>query len=198
MRIVEDFLKESDGPLDLFGHSFGGSVLLRIAKGHASRVRSLILYEPPFYDALRAELPDVLEVQLSRDEPAARHIRARAWEKAATLFCEEWGPPGGWAGMTHEQRAYVTARMYTIEDAGITLNRDFASVMAPGGLEALGFPVLFLRGDQSPPAVAAIGEVFARRLPDCEMQVIGGAGHMGPVTHPLAVADAIAGFLNRI
>lgn len=196
LRIVEDFLSEIDGKVDLIGHSFGGTVLLRVAHSHRDRIRSLTLYEPPFYDALRKDHMDVLEAQLARDAAAAKEIRARNWDAAAPLFGDEWGPPGGWARMTPEQRDYVTARMYTIEDAGITLNRDFAGILGPGVMEALDLPVLFMRGDQSPPAITAIAGVFVARLPRCEEVVIPGAGHMGPVTHPGPVSDAIAGFLS--
>jgi pimeloyl-ACP methyl ester carboxylesterase len=71
---------------------------------------------------------------------------------------------------------------------------------APGRLrlsdiDALAAPVLLVEGARSPPAVAAIHDAIAARLPGVRRVVVPDAGHVAPVTHPQAVSGALRDFL---
>ncbi len=62
---------------------------------------------------------------------------------------------------------------------------------------ALRIPVLLMVGASSPPAGRGVARLLRRVLPRVEMVELPGLGHMGPVTHPDVVNDAIASFLER-
>ncbi|CAM5381488.1 alpha/beta hydrolase [Frigidibacter albus] len=58
-------------------------------------------------------------------------------------------------------------------------------------------PVLLIRGDRSPASIPALMEVLAGRIPGARLEVVAGAGHMLPLTHPGEVAALIGAHLSR-
>lgn len=197
VEIAQSFLDEVAGPVDLIGHSFGGTALLRLASENPGRVRSLTLIEPPVYAALADAAPEVVALQFAHDAPFAEAQRAGDRAAAARHFTNGWGGPGGWAALDERQRTYVTDRIHLIEGAGQDLNADFARLLPPGGLERVAVPTLLIHGDRSPPVIAPVAAYFVSRLPQSSLTVIEGAGHMAPITHPAEVSAAIRDHLNR-
>jgi pimeloyl-ACP methyl ester carboxylesterase len=53
-------------------------------------------------------------------------------------------------------------------------------------------PTLFLTGAHSPPAVQRVVALLTEAVPQARRECIAGAGHMGPISHPAAVNEAIA------
>lgn len=197
VAILHDFLAEAEGPVDLIGHSFGGTCCLRVAAEMPNRIRSLTLIEPPIYDALKAiNAPEMAE-QDALDAPFAEALAAGDYARAAHEFSQGWGSGLPWDSLPEEQQAYLIARMPLIEGAGHALNADFRGLLQPGGLEAIDLPVLLVRGTMSPPSVPAILRILGDRLPRSETVVVEGAGHMVPITHAVPVATALRDFLSR-
>jgi pimeloyl-ACP methyl ester carboxylesterase len=57
--------------------------------------------------------------------------------------------------------------------------------------------VLLVTGSRSPLSSRAVTQRLRRVLPRVEVEEIEGLGHMGPVTHPQPVNEAIARFLEK-
>ena len=55
----------------------------------------------------------------------------------------------------------------------------------------LRFPVLIIRGEHAPAPTRLIAEKLPSLLPDARLEVIAGAGHMGPLTHAAEVSALI-------
>lgn len=197
VSILHDFVAAAEGPVDLIGHSFGGTCALRVAVEAPERIRSLTLIEPPIYDALKGSGAPEMAQQDALDAPFAEALAREDYGAAARGFARTWGSGLPWETMPAEQRAYMIQRMPLIEGAGHMLNADTTGLLRPGVLEALDVPVLLIRGTVSPPAVPAILRVLAERLPQAETVVIGGAGHMVPITHPEPVAQLIREHILR-
>ena len=196
VAIARAFVEEAPDRIDLIGHSFGGTALLRLASENPERVRSLTLIEPPIYAAVRlAGRPEAAR-QSEIDAPFARAQAAGDTALAARCFHESWGGGTAWEDLAPETRAYLVDRIHLVEGAGEVLNSDFGGVLEEGRLESLRIPVLLIRGTESPLVIPAITEVLASRLPDARTVVVDGAGHMLPVTHPGPVAQAIVAFLD--
>ena len=64
-------------------------------------------------------------------------------------------------------------------------------------LAALQVPVLLMVGSESPASARGVARLLAHGLPNVAVQAFPGLGHMGPVTHPAVVDEAIAEFLER-
>ena len=56
----------------------------------------------------------------------------------------------------------------------------------------LKFPVLIMRGEHAPLPTRVISERLLELLPRCRLKIVAGAGHMGPLTHPLKVSEIIS------
>ena len=70
----------------------------------------------------------------------------------------------------------------------------------PTPLEAfatLHVPVLYMIGGKSPPSSRSVARLLTRVLPQVEVVEFEELGHMGPVTHPNVVNEAIRQFLSR-
>lgn len=195
--IARDFIEEHDEPVDLIGHSFGGTSLLRVAEAQPERVRSLTLIEPPFFSAAYHIEASEMEEQERLDASFAEAFNAGRREEGARHFTQVWGAGVPWEQMTEDQRRYITDRIHLIEGGGYGLNDDYAGVMKPGRLERITAPVLLVHGTQSPPGIPAVLRGLHSRLPDSRIVPIEGAGHMAPITHPEAVGAAIREFLDR-
>lgn len=177
------------GPVDLIGHSFGATVCLRAALDHPGGVRSLVLIEPVLFAAVTGGGPHASNRAFA--ESWARGAR----EETARRFIDLWGGPGGWDALPDRQQAYILDRIHLVPAQDPSLAWDRPGVLAPGRLEALDIPVLFLAGSESPPVAREIVERLAAHLPRARVQIVAGAGHMLPLTHAREVAAAIRAFL---
>lgn len=181
LRLVEG--KE----IDLIGHSFGAVVCLRMALERPDLVRSLVLFEPVFFAAAKADGFDT-------DAPFANFsdaITANQPHEAARHFIKLWGAGERWEDIPEPQREALAARIHLIVAAEPALHKDNGGILDTGKLEALNVPVLFMQGTNSPPVVTAINKALAARLSNASAVSIPSAGHMGPVTHSQDVAREI-------
>ncbi len=178
--------------VDLIGHSFGAVACLRFAVEQPDLVRSLVLFEPVFFAAAKA---DGVETE-AMFAPFAKAMDAGDNEAATREFSAIWGGGEPWEALPDAQRSYMTERIHLIPASAPAIHEDRAGLLAEGRLEAVTAPVLLLAGETAPPVIDAINTALSARLPNAQRQTIAGAGHMGPLSHPAAIADAIARFLS--
>lgn len=177
------------GPVDLIGHSIGGTVALRLAVAAPGRVRSLTLIEPVLFAASRMGHP--------LDDDLAALIAAGKMEAAARLFLEIWGAPGGFEALPRSLQQAAVDLMPLVLETDAALSADIHGILRPGGLEGVAAPALLIAGAESPPVVGEILDTLAARLPHARRATVAGAGHMLPVTHPAEVAALVADHLDR-
>lgn len=178
-------LLEAPGPV--LGHSFGGTVALRLAVERTDLVTRLILVEPVYFAALRIhDAPSYSAYEESFSDIAAAYERGDS-HKMAELFTAMWGG-APWGSLPGRFKDAVAAQMPLIIAQGQGIDADSGDVFAPGRLEALDCPVTLIRGSETQASVAAIHRVLLDRLTNASEHVIAGADHMAPMTHPHEVA----------
>ncbi len=185
-----------EDPVHVVGHSFGGTVALRLAVEHPELVASLTLYEPVFFTAGFQAFP---ELKAEHDAEMAGYADAFAagdYEGAARAFMRVWGDGRSWDSLPEAQRQGFIDRIQLIDAIKGTNYGDPGAMLAQGRLRSLSCPVLLMEGAESPVYVARINDALQMQIPDAERVVLQGAAHMGPVTHAAAVAAELQDFLK--
>jgi len=189
-RTIE-VIDRSDCKVHLVGHSYGGAVALRAAIERPSRIASLSLYEPTAFQ--------LLKTMSERGMPALSEIRAVAaraaqgvitgdYRGAAVSFVDYWIGPGAWAALRPAVQAAVTRWM---PKAPLDFRALIDEPTRASRYAGLRIPTLILRGERAPAPTQLIAETLRVAMPDARLEVVTGAGHMGPLTHSKDVNAAI-------
>lgn len=184
-------------PMDVFGHSFGAVVALRLAATHPERVRSLTLIEPVFFAVAQQDAPEAMIEHDTLSEPFVRAVVVGDRTETARCFNRLWGDGSDWHGLPEKSRAAMIRAIHMIPATSDFLYKDTAGMLLPGVLDRAAMPTLLVRGSTSLPAVTAIADGLVARMPNASQSVIEGAGHMAPISHPALVSEAINGLLSR-
>lgn len=188
-RVVDAAAATWGGPVDLLGHSFGGT----IAFGAALRTRNLrrlTLYEgwpvPDVADrTIAPELSDALDSLLAQSRPEQmletfyRDVVHLSEEEIAVIRASAAWPARVAAAATvpRELRAFSET----------AFNPDLAAHIT--------VPVLLLVGERSPRDIKADPELVAAALPDARVTVLAGQTHMAHLSDPQGFAAALLSFL---
>lgn len=178
-----------------FGHSFGAAVLLRHALADPGAFAGLVLVEPVFFAAARgmAEYP----AWQAAEAPVHAALAEGRAEDAVRAFLAENGDGTDWAAIPEAERARLIRLIPLVSATAPGLIGDSGGLMDPGRMERLAAPVLLLAGDRSPAIFRAICRGLAARLPQAELALVAGAGHMLPITHAARVAAIIDDWRSR-
>ncbi len=188
----------TSGPIDLIGHSFGGTVALRIALERPELLRSIVLIEPVLFAAARADQAPEYRQFIATHQAFEAMMQKGDLHRAAAHFQSIWGDGRDFDAAPKSVQQYIMARLHLILAQTDALHNDSAGMMGYLRLEAMGLPVLLISGSDSPPIVGAITRALASRLPNMSQDIIPKARHMAPITHPKQVAEAMATFWAQI
>ena len=183
---VDALLPLIDRPMHLLGHSFGGTLALRIAVERPDLVTRLTLIEPVFFAVARGHPGFARHV--GDFTPIRDAVAAGALDNAARLFHEAYGM-GDWDSLPAPMRRSFAKRMPLVTAAAPAIQDDVHGLIPRLG--AVTMPVTLIRGSLSQPVIAEIHDGLLAALPDATDHVISGAGHMAPITHLAKVAAVL-------
>ncbi len=189
------FTQAGDG-FSLVGHSFGAAVALIAALQQPQRVRALVLYEPTLFSLIEADGPAPNEADGIRNAVTAATAALDAGDKslAAKCFIDYWMGSGSWDATPPE-------RQPAIANATVNVRRWAHALMTEttplARFASLDIPVLCMTGARSTASAHGVARRLLSVLPRAEHQVFEQLGHMGPITHPEPVNEAIEAFLQR-
>lgn len=183
-------------PAHLVGHSFGGTVALRLVTTSPGHVASLTLIEPVQFSLLAAADHPGYAGEMAAQQPFRQSAEANDWPAAIAAFLARWGAPGGAEALPAAQRAAITSLMPLVAAMDGALYDRTAARPTLADLATIRCPVLLIGGADSPPAIGQILDVIAARIPQARRVTLRGAGHMAPLTHARDISDLVRNFLG--
>jgi pimeloyl-ACP methyl ester carboxylesterase len=197
VSLLEPVFRDAGNRFHLVGHSYGGAVALKAALGAPGRLLSLSIFEPVFFSFLLEEDPEQPAAReiISLGEDTSAAVDRGEPEKSAERFVDYWMGPGAWAGTPEKRRAAITPTMRKVKAEWRALFTEQTPLRA---LSTLSVDTLFLSGSMSPLASRTVSRLIAQTLPRVTTRVLEGVGHMGPITHPDAVNNAIEAHLDHV
>jgi len=182
-------------PFAFVGHSYGAAIALISALQQPRRVRAMALYEPTLFSVLDAQSPHETAGIRATVAAAAAALDEGDTARAAEHFIDYWMWPGAWAAMPESRKPAVAASMVNVLGWGNALMNEPTPLQA---FALLDIPVLYMVGKQSPVSSRGVARLLTRTLPRVEVLEFDDLGHMGPVTHPDMVNEAILRFLDAV
>jgi pimeloyl-ACP methyl ester carboxylesterase len=170
VHVVLELAKQSERPLHMVGHSYGAVMALQAARELGTKVKSLVLVEPVAFNLLRVEK----RAEWAEVERLGVQVLTAVADgddrAAAAHFMRYWLGRLRWFIAPEKFKAAITATIRKV---------------------ALEF-MIALDADAS---LADYREVAAPTLPNVKLEILKGAGHMSPFTHPSALNRSILAFL---
>ena len=192
LAVLLALAKKTKKHVHLVGHSYGAAMALEAARELGPKEESLTLVEPVSFNLLRVEgRPEWPEIEGLGVAVLSAVSNGKDREAAAT-FMRYWLGRLRWWLSPEKFKAAITAtiRKVALEfmiliEADKRLS-DYASVTVP---------TLLIAGGKTTAPTRAVVDMLGATLPNAEVTVIRGAGHMSPFTHPSEVNRMIAGHL---
>jgi pimeloyl-ACP methyl ester carboxylesterase len=196
IALLEPVFLRAGSPHALVGHSYGAAVALVAAVKQPGRVRALALYEPTLFSLIDQERPLSNDSQgiLQAVAGASRALQVGDLDGAAQCFIDYWMGAGTWARMPEARKEPIAASVRNVCGWRDALMKEPTPLAAFAQLD---IPVLYMMGADSPASSRGVGRLLTKTLPRVEVVEFTGIGHMGPITHPQLVNQAIARFLEQ-
>lgn len=195
-ELVEPVLARAGAPLALVGHSYGAAIALVAALQNPARVRAMALYEPTFFSVVAADKPPPNDADgiLGAVARASTALDAGDRDAAARHFIDYWMGEGAWQQTPEPRKPPIAASIGNIRGWAHALMAESTPLDA---FRTLDIPVLYMTGKRSTASAHGVARLLTRALPRVEVLEFEKLGHMGPVTHPDPVNEAIRNFLER-
>lgn len=192
--LIEPVLAHAGAPLCLVGHSYGAAVALIAALDNPGLVSAMALYEPTLFALIDADSPRPNEADGIRNAAslAAAALDARDPDAAAERFIDYWMGAGSWQQMPAQRRAPIADSVKNVRRWAHAL---FTEPTPLESFRSLDIPVLYMMGKRSTASAHGVARRLIPVLPRVTVLEFEELGHMGPVTHPDTVNQAIEQFL---
>jgi proline iminopeptidase len=187
------------------GHSWGGHLAPQLAIAWPNRVAALLIIDPPGSEgdgglvAAAGELEArILPSNRARADELTRYLATHAAtdDDVTELLALRW--PGYYADpATAPPFPPVRLSMRANEETGASLFDELGTGAFATALRTLTVPTAFVLGEKSP-VPHRCGEATAATMPDAEVSLIAGAGHLPWFEHPGCVAAALERLRSRI
>ncbi len=195
--ILQEILKLGEA-VHLVGHSFGGAVALKIALMRPDLVESLTLYEPVAFHILRGRGEEDTEL-LAGLKQVEESLRAAGPDgrdgPGIKPFIDFWNGDGAWDRMSETLRERLASMA-----AAVLADFDscFSEDWRLEDLGALELPTQILMGMESPEIAQRTATLIFGQVPDAELVMLPGLGHMAPIHAPDWVNPRIKQHIARV
>jgi len=194
-RLVEAALPANADKVYLVGHSFGGSVAMKVAARLGGRVSKLVLLETnPFSLLAQAGRVDAFAEAMDLRNYIKTFGARGEWATAAEKFADYWGGAGSWRNMASERRAaFAEAIKPNFFEWDAVMNE---TTSAEQWVTQLPPTTLLVYDPGTVLPVREIAAILRRSSPAWSFREVLGAGHMAPLTRPDLINPLVSSFLS--
>jgi pimeloyl-ACP methyl ester carboxylesterase len=194
-RLVETVLPTDADTGSLVGHSFGGSVAMKLAARLSGRVSKLVLLETnPFYLLEQAGRADAFAEAMELRDCIKKFGARGEWARAAERFADYWGGAASWQNMSAERRQTFAEALkpnYFEWDAVMdetTPVEQWARLLPRS--------TLLVSDPNTALPIREITAILRRSCPIWSHVEIADGGHMAPLTRPDLINPLVRAFLR--
>jgi pimeloyl-ACP methyl ester carboxylesterase len=183
------------GPALVVGHSYGGLVAVEAALVAPERIRALALYEPVIVALAKEAGSALAQQQVGRIDAimaAAIDDGGRAWVEQ---FIDWWNGDGFFARLPASAQAQNVATALVSRRQVEGVRQQTVSLAR---LATLTTPTLLLTGETSPAAAREAAALAVSVMARARVDVVVGAGHLGPLTHGAEVNARLLAFFDVV
>jgi pimeloyl-ACP methyl ester carboxylesterase len=182
-------LDQAPDAFDLFGHSMGGRVALEVYRLAPDRVRRLALVSTGIHP-------------LRDGEPASRRaLQQIGWTNGFEALIDQWLPPMVAEANRGDPAIYPPLRAMNIDAGQEVFDAQIKALVDRPEVDSLlpeiSCPTLVMTGELDSWAGPEQHRRIAAAIPDAELVVVPGSGHMIQLEAPVAVNAAIARWRER-
>ena len=185
-RIALDQAPES---FDLFGHSMGGRVALEVFRLAPERVRRLALVSTGVHSLQEGEADK------------RRALQQVGWDNGFEALVDQWLPPMVAEANRTDPAIYPPLRQMNLDAGQEVFDAQIHALVNRPEVESLlpriDCPTLVMTGALDTWADPEQHAAIAAAIPDAELVIVPGAGHMIQFEAPQAVNQAIARWRER-
>lgn len=187
--VVND-IQAARSPVHIVGHSYGGALALHIAANYPHLVKSLCLYEPTCFWALRGTSASDAKL-LGEIEKLASTIKSAVEDgsahHAARLFIEFWGGTGSWQALSRTRRNQLAAWVPKAWlDFRALIDESSTSTAALNDI-----PMTLIVGEDTHQHTKRIVSKVAADIPNASVVRMKNADHLGPLYMRDTFADIV-------
>jgi len=189
VAMAESVLEQAPAEFDLFGHSMGGRIALEVYRMAPDRVRRLALVSTGIHP-------------VGEKEPEKRAaLQAIGHEQGFEALVDTWLPPMVAEANRAVPEIYGACREMCLRHDQAIFDAQIRALLGrpevTGLLPQIRCPTLVMTGSADAWAPPAQHEGIAAAIPNSELVIVEGAGHMIQLEAPEAVNAAIARWLDR-
>jgi pimeloyl-ACP methyl ester carboxylesterase len=194
--LVEAALPANANEIYLVGHSFGGSVAMKVAARLPDRAFRLVLLETnPFSLLAQAGCVEAFSEAMDLRNYIKKFGALGDWARAAEKFADYWGGAGSWREMSSERRTtFAEALKLNFFEWDALMNEPTSAeqwaIQLPRATLVVYDPDTVL-------PVREIATILRQSCHEWTYKEVPGAGHMAPLTHPDLINPLVTSFLNQ-
>ena len=194
-RLVETVLPTKADTICLVGHSFGGSVAMKLAARLSGRVTKLVLLETnPFYLLEQSGRVDAFGEAMELRDCVKKFGARGEWARAAEKFADYWGGAASWHNMSIERRnTFVEALKPNYFEWDAVMDE---TTPVEQWARLLPRSTLLVSDPNTVLPIREITTILRRACPMWTYKEIAGGGHMAPLTRPDLVNPLLKAFLR--
>jgi pimeloyl-ACP methyl ester carboxylesterase len=185
-----------NGPVHLVGHSYGGATAVRLILRHRELVRTAVLIEPILTPLLRLAGEETLFREYSDMAQAfLENVSAGDLDGAWRAFLDYRNGPGTWGSLPEPSRARFRA---STDSTVAGFRSNLSNPTSLEDLEQLSLPTLVMCGEKTTVPDRRLAEILLQHIPRCRYEIIPGAEHMSPLSHPAFIAEAVERHIRTV